>query len=108
MKHLKTYEANNNHPKQDDFKNYLIYDWTEEGDEEGLALLEFQKIDYKNERIDTHLIYSYGEDNKLKTYRNELFVVFFESLEGIIYQSDNLKDCLDAIYILKTQNKYNL
>lgn len=105
MKHLKSYESNNIQPEYDDFENFLIFKWLEQGDN-CLALVEFNKIDYKYNQLLTNLIYSY--DNELESHKNDLFAIFFEDLDKILYQSNDLDDCLKKIIMLKDTSKYNL
>lgn len=107
MKHIKTFENNDIViPQSHHFKEYLIFNWKDEGGV--LAILRFNKIDYRNDQIMSYLLYSY-EDGKLTHYdNNELFVIFFEDVNEILYQSYDLNECLEQIKILSNTKKYNI
>lgn len=116
MKHLKTYEHKTKY-KTSQFSEYLIWSTLENTVR---IFKNDHKIDYwqkdKNQPVlrITHL-YTYDlqtkELTKVTGQSNERTTGVFlaeDTLPRILFQSDNLQDCINTLPILSATNKYNL
>lgn len=79
--------------KQYKERSYIIQIFSQSNE-----LIEYKQLYFIN---DGHLTTSYINTNEMT--KNELF-----RYHSLIYQSDNLKDCLNVIKTLTNINKYNL
>ena len=97
MKHLKYFE----NTIKDDL-HYII--WKDNDDT--LVISETKKNLYNT----THckLLYTYKNEKLKKINHKNLGIKFNIIKNFILYQSDNLKNCLNIISTLSDTNKYNL
>jgi len=120
MKYLKTYE-NLNVPKEYilcllDHKDRWDRNFYHEGKEPVYVIFKVLKHEKNNSNYydtDLKIIYEYQDednycDRRWDKIRNEERL-FFESIKDkIIYQSNNSKDVLNKLNIIRQSNKFNL
>jgi len=99
MKYLKTYENNSK------LKKYIIREYR-------FAFSIFEVNNFsKDEVLLTELYTSYKKLNgKIESVKNDKpYLVPIRIInKNLVYQSDNLQDCLDALPKIGDINKYNL
>jgi len=106
MKHLKTFE-NNTRKK---YKKYIVWDYSKNitifeviNDNKNTVKIKRCKLfhDFNNgTNITEYKLSEKEEEIQFKNYR------YIDKY--LLYQSDNLEDCVEKIQILKIANKYNI
>lgn len=107
MRHLKYFEE-----LVDGIKKYFIIN-----SDAGYMILEKLRIwldvnekdEDKKTKIEINQLYIY--DRKLLKMPDDMYIFNFSlkfMKSKIIYQSDNLQECIDELELIKTQEKYNL
>ena len=106
MKYLKTFESEIDFTK---LKKYIIVQEKNKSQSAKyiLNVIEIFKIRQYPDKIKVKQLYSY--DDKLK---KEIFTdtFIFEKMEkyNILYQSDNIEECINILPTLGELNKYNI
>jgi len=103
MKYLKTFESN-----KYDFKTYLLY----KVNPDIYFILKFVRLNgtLRDTYITTNKCYSYSKilNNLVPQHAGYRLEYSDDNIKDIIYQSDNIQDCLDVIHTLKDTEKYNI
>lgn len=105
MKHLKKFESTDIISGYMDIKKYVVWEMTN-----NLIILEVTSIDTDTVHMKRLYIY-HVEYNKLRVASEETYTMSYDTIkEHVVYDSDNLDDCLDETLLaaIKNTSKYNL
>lgn len=104
MKYLKTYEQN-----KEKLKNYIVWEYKNK-----IVVFEI-KTQYDNSPISLKRVNLYNikknyiEEIKLEEHDKMIYYKNINEIkDGLLYQSDNLKDCIDKVKYLSDIKKYNI
>jgi len=100
MKYLKTYEK---YTSIDNFKKYII--WQAKRTLMILQAIEVTEYHLKFKKL--YALYNTGEIKRTNEKLN-IFHDFDKIKRHIIYESDDLSDCLERLEILSNSKKYNI
>ena len=105
MKYIKKYDSYDFM----DLKEYIILDISDFEHEIGeLTILKKSYYDSNRLCLMTNQLYTFYNDTTIENI-GQKFAVFLYDIETIIlYNSDNLEDCLKMLPILANSNKYNI
>ena len=115
MKHIKNFES-----VDLNIKKYIIWD-TRIGSPDNGVLLILEVLDIKHSisegyRIKYSFLYRFRKkDNSLEDMKNSLDLNNSDNInytgyseKNIVYQSDNIQECIDMLPLLANTSKYNL
>jgi hypothetical protein len=101
MKYIKTYEKYNS---VDNFKKYIIWQAKK-------ILMILQVTEVTEYHLKFNKIYTLDKNDLLKKMKNEKIVIYhdYDKIKRhIIYEDDNLQECIDKLKIITDINKYNI
>lgn len=109
MKYLKSYENLNNKEIKNSLLNYIIWATPRQPAQPNFYhIVEIiNKIDNK---AYINILYTYDIENKslIKEDSSPYFKEYYIIQKSIVFQSNNLQECLNILPILNTINKFNL
>jgi hypothetical protein len=112
MKYIKTYEKTQTPEQkeiQDSLKNYVIWQSPNKHFPPTMYIIvEIINKYYHSARINILYLYDIEKDSLKTEARNPYFKEYDIIQKDIVFQSNDLQECLDILPILNTSDKYNL